>query len=119
MSIAPSFQHESLFYSLLHSRAFKPHLMQPLGSLQHCCLLLFTLLWDMTAPGSHVAVQRYPRVTLLESPFAQGLRCRHRTVSPAAEPGVGSMASWQDSQHRAGSSTFPSKLPGPHQQCCV
>lgn len=112
LPVAPSFQHESLFYSLLRSRAFKPHLMQPLGSLQHCCLLMFTLLWDSTAPGSHMASQCYPRMTLLESPLAQRLRHRHRTVSPAAEPGVGSRASWRDAQRRAGSATFPSELPG-------
>lgn len=63
----------TLFYSLLHSRSFRPHLMQPLESLQHCCLLMFTLLRDSTAPGSNTVSQHYPWVTLLESPLAQGL----------------------------------------------
>lgn len=54
--------------------------MQPLGSLQHCCLLMFTLLWDSTAPRQSHGVTALPMVTLLESPLAQGLRHRHRTV---------------------------------------
>lgn len=58
-----------------------------------------------------MASQHYPRVTLLESPLAQGLWWKHRTVSPAAEPGVGSKASWHAAQSRAGSAAFPGKLP--------
>lgn len=94
-----------------HSRAFKPHLMQLPGSLQHCRLLMFTLQWDSTAPGSQTVSQCYPRVTLLKSPLAQRLQLGHKTVSPAVKPGVGSRASWQLDQCRAGSATFPSKLP--------
>lgn len=57
-----------------------------------------------------MASQHYPRVTLLESPLAQGLWCRHRAVSPAAEPGVGIKTSWRAAQCRTGSAAFPGEL---------
>lgn len=72
---------------------------------------MFTLLRDSTAPGSHTVSQRYPWVTLLESPLAQELWHRHRILSPTSKPEVGSKASWQVVQHRAGSATFPGELP--------
>jgi len=90
--------------------------LQPLVSRQHRCLLMFTLLWDNTAPDSHMVSQHYPHVTLLESPLAQCLWCRHRPVSAAAEPGVGGRASWWEQQ-----ALPPPKAssPGRPQQCCV
>lgn len=107
--LLPAFSMSPCF--TVHSRAIKFHLMQPLGSLQHHCHMMFTLPWDSAAPGSRMVSWCYPRVTLLESVLAQGLQRPHRTVSAAAEPGVGSRASWRDAQCRAGSATFPGELP--------
>lgn len=78
----------------VYSRAFKPHLMQPLGSL--CIAACWCSQCCGTALLHAVTVsQHYPHMTLLESPLAQGSRqSRHRAVSPAAKPGVGSRASW-------------------------
>lgn len=93
LPIAPSFQHESLFYSLLQSIQTSSDAAPWVPA--HCCLLMFTILWDSTAPGTHTVSQRYAQVTLLESPLAQGSKqSRHRIVSPTTKPGVGSRASW-------------------------